>query len=45
MKAKYEGTLPNASRLGSQGLYIGCHQYLTEEDLLFVSDAFDASLG
>jgi perosamine synthetase len=45
LKDKYEGMLPNAKRLGSQGLYIGCHQYLTEEDLLFVSEAFDASLG
>ncbi|MDH3366084.1 MAG: DegT/DnrJ/EryC1/StrS family aminotransferase [Thermoplasmata archaeon] len=44
MKSKYENRLPNARRLGSQGLYIGCHQYLTKEDLLFVSEAFDASL-
>lgn len=44
MKDKYETRLPNAERLGSRGLYIGCHQYLTEEDLQLVSQAFDACL-
>ena len=44
MKDEYAGRLPDAERLGSQGLYIGCHQYLTEEDLQFVAKAFDACL-
>jgi dTDP-4-amino-4,6-dideoxygalactose transaminase len=44
LKKRYKGRLPNAEYLGANGLYIGCHQYLTEEDLHLVADAFSKSL-
>ena len=33
--AKYalSGRWPNADWLGDKGFYVGCHQYLTEQDL------------
>jgi CDP-6-deoxy-D-xylo-4-hexulose-3-dehydrase len=40
LKDKYEGKLPIAEFVGSNGFYIGCHQYLTQEDLDFVVKAF-----
>ena len=33
MKDKWEGKLPNAEWLGARGFHVGCHQYLTTEDL------------
>ncbi|MBI2549569.1 DegT/DnrJ/EryC1/StrS family aminotransferase [Candidatus Woesearchaeota archaeon] len=33
MKQKYQGKLPKAEFFGSRGFYIGCHQYLTQEEL------------
>lgn len=36
LKARYEGRLPNAEYLGHHALYLGCHQYLQEEDLAYV---------
>ncbi|NQU84794.1 MAG: DegT/DnrJ/EryC1/StrS family aminotransferase [Mariniphaga sp.] len=36
LKNKYEGKLPNAEYVGSHGFYIGCHQYLTQEDLDYI---------
>ena len=44
LKKKYKGKLPNAEYLGANGFYIGCHQYLSEDDLHFVADAFKKSL-
>lgn len=44
MRKRYTGKLPNAEHLGAHGFYIGCHQYLTEDDLHFVAKAFDKSL-
>ena len=44
LKKQYQGKLKNAEFLGRNGMYIGCHQYLTEEDLRFAADAFDKSL-
>jgi len=44
LKRQYRGMLKNAEFLGRNGMYIGCHQYLTEEDLRFAADAFDKSL-
>jgi CDP-6-deoxy-D-xylo-4-hexulose-3-dehydrase len=32
-RAWYEGSLPNAEHLGADGFYVGCHQYMDEEDL------------
>jgi len=40
LKKKYQGKLPNAEYLGSNGFYIGCHQYLTKADLNFVIKLF-----
>jgi CDP-6-deoxy-D-xylo-4-hexulose-3-dehydrase len=44
LRKKYKGKLPNAEYLGAHGFYIGCHQYLTEDDLEFVKEAFGRSL-
>ena len=44
LRKKYQGKLKNAEYLGRNGMYIGCHQYLTEDDLRFAADAFDKSL-
>lgn len=35
-KSRYEGKLPVADKLGARGMYVGCHQYLTKEDLDWV---------
>ena len=37
---KYSGKLPNAEFIGSNGFYIGCHQYLSTEDLDFSVECF-----
>ena len=44
LKKQYVGKLPNAEYIGANGFYIGCHQYLTREDLEHVSAAFDKVL-
>lgn len=36
MKPKWQGLLPNAEWLGVNGLHIGCHQYLTKENLDYI---------
>jgi len=41
LKERYSGRLPNAEYLGLNGFYIGCHQYLTEDDLEYTKKAFD----
>lgn len=45
LKAHYAGKLPNAEYLGLNAFYIGCHQYLEEEDLEYVVRAFGRILG
>lgn len=40
MKKQYEGKLPNAEHIGKNAFYIGCHQYLTQEDLDYVINSF-----
>ncbi len=35
LKKLYEGKLPNAEYIGKNAFYIGCHQYLEQEDLDF----------
>lgn len=40
LKEEYAGKLPNAEYLGANGFYIGCHQYLTEDDLAHVETVF-----
>lgn len=44
-KAQYEGKLPNADYLGDNAFYIGCHQYLTDNDLNRIVSAFEKVLG
>jgi CDP-6-deoxy-D-xylo-4-hexulose-3-dehydrase len=41
LKGEYEGKLPNAECIGRNGFYIGCHQYLTEEDLDYILKSFE----
>lgn len=45
LKAEYAGRLPNADRLGAHGLYVGCHQYLEEDDLRYLAQAFIESIA
>jgi dTDP-4-amino-4,6-dideoxygalactose transaminase len=40
LKDEYEDRLPNAEYIGRNGFYIGCHQYLTKDDLDFVISVF-----
>lgn len=40
LKEKYKNKLPIAEKLGKNAFYIGCHQYLTQDDLDFVIKAF-----
>ncbi len=40
-REKYLGKLLNANRIGQQAFYIGCHQYLVEEDLDYIGKSFD----
>jgi len=44
LRKEYEGKLPNAERMGKKGFYIGCHQYLVEEDLDTIIKTFDKIL-
>ncbi len=41
---EYLEKLPNANRLGQRAFYIGCHQYLEEDDLAYVEACFDEVL-
>jgi dTDP-4-amino-4,6-dideoxygalactose transaminase len=45
LKEKYKNGLPNAENIGRNGFYIGCHQYLTQEDLDYVISVFEEILG
>lgn len=40
LKVQYEGELPNAEYVGKNGFYIGCHQYLTMDDLDCIISVF-----
>jgi CDP-6-deoxy-D-xylo-4-hexulose-3-dehydrase len=40
LKAEYEGLLPVAEFVGSNGFYVGCHQYLTQKSLDYVIETF-----
>lgn len=44
LKGKYQGRLPNAEYLGLNGFYVGCHQYLSQDDLDYMVAAFDRIL-
>jgi dTDP-4-amino-4,6-dideoxygalactose transaminase len=39
-KKLYKDRLPNAEYIGNNGFYIGCHQYLSEEDLGYIYKSF-----
>ena len=45
LKSQYEGKLPHADYLGLHAFYVGCHQYLSQEDLERVVEAFHTILG
>lgn len=40
LKEKYEGTLPNSEYIGKNGFYIGCHQFIGQEDLSYIIGIF-----
>jgi dTDP-4-amino-4,6-dideoxygalactose transaminase len=39
------GDFPNAEWVGENGIHIGCHQYLSEEDIVRVETALNEALG
>lgn len=45
LKEEYKNKLPNAEFIGANGFYIGCHQYLTKEDLDYIVEIFRKILG
>lgn len=40
LRSEYAGRLPNAEFIGKNGFYIGCHQYLEQDDLDYVVKVF-----
>ena len=40
LKEEYEGKLPNADYLGKNAFYVGCHQYLEQDDLEYMVKIF-----
>lgn len=44
-KEEYDAKLNNADYLGEKAFYIGCHQYLTKEDLEYIVKVFEEVLG
>lgn len=44
LKDEYEGKIPNADYAGKNAFYIGCHQYLEQEDLDYVIRVFNKIL-
>jgi len=45
LKERYSGKIPNADYLGLNAFYIGCHQYLNQEQLDHVISSFKKVLG
>jgi dTDP-4-amino-4,6-dideoxygalactose transaminase len=41
LKSMYEGRLSIAEHIGEKGFYIGCHQYLNNDDLDFIGEIFN----
>ncbi|MBO1223567.1 MAG: DegT/DnrJ/EryC1/StrS family aminotransferase [Candidatus Scalindua sediminis] len=41
LKGEYEGKIPDAEYIGKNAFYIGCHQYLNQDDLEYIVDIFD----
>ncbi len=44
LKEQYQGKLPNAEYVGTHGFYIGCHQFLDNDDLEFMAEAFTKTM-
>ena len=44
LKDEYAGKLPNADYIGENGFYIGCHQYLTDDNLEYIVQVFNEIL-
>ncbi len=40
LKSKYEGKLTKAEHINKYGFYIGCHQYLNDDDLEYIYSKF-----
>lgn len=40
LKKEYQGKLPKAEHFGSRGFYVGCHQFLTQEQLDYIIKSF-----
>jgi len=45
LKDLYTDKLPNAEYIGKSGFYIGCHQYLSQEDLDYIVYVFEKILS
>jgi len=45
LKSEYEGKLPKAESISKNGFYIGCHQYLEDEDLEYIYKKFKLVLS
>ncbi len=43
-KKQYEGKLPNAEFVGNNGFYVGCHQYLKQEELDHIANTLKSIL-
>lgn len=41
LKKDYEGKLPNAEYIGKNAFYVGCHQYLEQDDLDYMIKVFN----
>jgi len=44
LKTQYNGKLPMADYVGKNAFYLGCHQYLEEEDLYYIVKVFRHTL-
>ncbi|MBT9173926.1 MAG: GDP-perosamine synthase [Syntrophomonadaceae bacterium] len=44
LKKQYDHKLPNADFVGSSGFYLGCHQYLVQEDLDYICESLKAAI-
>ena len=44
LKKKYEGLLPNAEFVGNCGFYVGCHQFLKQEQLEYAAKSIIAAV-
>lgn len=45
LKKKFDGKLPNAELVGNNGFYVGCHQYLTTNDLEYLAAAIKKAVA